>query len=219
MSDNLSELSGRKGVVDGLFEKMGEAAVADGTPSKEKLDALAKEFLIGTANTYGTATFYDFMKPENKGKKAYVCNGSACLCAGTQGAVQEKLQTCYSTGEIGHMTCLGRCHENSAFHVNGSNYSGSDIQQLEKITAGSNTNDDSYNVRSVGKAILTSDYDKSDLFGLVKQTLSSDSMRALEEIKTSNIRGRGGAGFPMGIKLGILPKRGCRYQVHNLQCR
>jgi len=84
MSNNLSELLGRKGVDENLFDKLGRSAQPQGTPDEETLAQLANEFLIGKANTYGTATFYDFLKPENKGKKAYVCNGTACLCAGTQ---------------------------------------------------------------------------------------------------------------------------------------
>lgn len=83
MSKNLSELSGKKGLKYNLFDKMGELAIDTGTPSVKDLDRLADEFLMGKANTYGTATFYDFLKPENKGKKVYVCNGTACLCAGT----------------------------------------------------------------------------------------------------------------------------------------
>jgi len=201
MSKNLSELSGRKGVVDGLFEKMGKAAAADGTPSKEKLDELAKEFLVGASSTYGAATFYDFMKPENKGKKAYVCNGSACLCAGTQEAVQQKLEATYSTDEVGHICCLGRCHENAAFHVNGQNYSGADIDKIREIASGASTPDDNYHVRATGKSILTADHNKAELFELIRKTLSADSSVALEDIKTSTIRGRGGAGFPMGTKL------------------
>ena len=96
MSKNLSELSGKKGIGYNLFEELGLAAEAQGTPQKEDLEKLADEFLIGKANTYGTASFYDFMKPENKGKKAYVCNGSACVCAGTQNEVQQTLEKHYS---------------------------------------------------------------------------------------------------------------------------
>lgn len=70
MSDNLSELLGRKGLKDNLFQRLGETAQADGAPSDEELAKLADEFLIGKANTYGTASFYDFLKPENKGKKS-----------------------------------------------------------------------------------------------------------------------------------------------------
>jgi len=201
MSKNLSELSGRKGVVDGLFEKMGEAAIADGTPSKERLEELAKEFFVGTSSTYGAATFYDFMKPENKDKKAYVCNGSACLCAGTQGDVKQALENEFGADAVGHMTCLGRCHENAAFHIDGKNYSGDDIANLKAVVSGSDTASDDYKVRSIGKPVLTAEYDKNDLFDVVRSVLKSDSAMALDKIKASNIRGRGGAGFPMGMKL------------------
>ena len=124
MSDNLSELLGRKGVDESLFTKFGELAKPDGTPSEEAMVKLADEFLIGSANAFGTASFYDFLKPENKGKKAYVCNGTACVSAGTQEKVIDSLKEHFEADEIGHMTCLGRCHENSAFHYNGKNYSG-----------------------------------------------------------------------------------------------
>ena len=153
MSDNLSELSGRKGkgLVDNLFEKMANAATATGTPSQQDLDQLADEFLIGTANTYGTVTFYDFMKPENKGKKVYVCNGSACLCAGTQEPVSNELKKHFKADEIGHMTCLGRCHENAAFHFNGKNYSAKDSAEIASIvTVNSGSSEDQYHVKANG---------------------------------------------------------------------
>ncbi len=133
MSKNLSELSGKKGITNNLFDKMGKAAVAQGTPSTEKLEELAEEFLMGKANTYGTITAYDFMKPGNKGKKAYVCNGSACVCAGTQEAVKSELLNHYKADEIGHMTCLGRCHENSAFNISGKNYSSKSTAEIAEI--------------------------------------------------------------------------------------
>ncbi|NNL32464.1 MAG: formate dehydrogenase, partial [Flavobacteriaceae bacterium] len=108
MSDNLSELLGRKGIKDNLFNKLGELAKPKGAPNDEELAKLAEEFLVGKANTYGTASFYDFLKPENKGKKVYVCNGTACLCAGTQNEVIDTLKSKFQDDEIGHMTCLGR---------------------------------------------------------------------------------------------------------------
>ena len=68
MSDNLSELAGRQGLKNNLFDRLGKLAEPTGTPTEDDLKALADEFLIGTANAYGAATFYDFMKPENQGK-------------------------------------------------------------------------------------------------------------------------------------------------------
>jgi NTE family protein len=52
-------------------------------------------------------------------KKVYVCNGTACVCAGTQEKVIATLKETFDADEIGHMTCLGRCHENAAFHYKG----------------------------------------------------------------------------------------------------
>ncbi len=203
MSDNLSELLGRKGVQENLFDKLGKLAKPEGTPSPEVLEELAEEFLIGNANTYGTATFYDFLKPENKGKKVYVCNGTACLCAGTQNEVIEKLKTHFSEDEIGHMTCLGRCHENSAFHYDGSNFSGNALGQLKDIVSSNGDHaEDEYIVGHNGKQILTTPFSNiDDYYKPFEKALKTDTESVLEEIKISNLRGRGGAGFPIGLKL------------------
>jgi NADH:ubiquinone oxidoreductase subunit E len=119
MSKNLSELSGRKGLGKNLFEELGVLAQETGTPSSKDIDLLAEEFLMGKANIYGTTSFYDFLRPENKGKKVYVCNGSSCLTAGTQSKVKSSLEQAFGSDQVGEMCCLGRCHENAAFHHNG----------------------------------------------------------------------------------------------------
>ena len=197
MSNNLSELSGRKGLSKNLFEKLANASIAEGSPSKKDLDKLADEFLIGKANIYGAVSFYDFMKPENKGKKAYVCNGTACVCAGQQATVQSTLEKHYSVDEIGHMTCLGRCHENAAFHLGGVNYSGTDIDNVANLKS---QRSNQFNVGATTE-ILTTDYSGfNEYYSLFKDALKKDSSELLNEIKKSNIRGRGGAGFPMGVK-------------------
>ena len=203
MSKNLSELSGRKGLDDNLFDRLGKLAEPTGAPSIKEMDKLAEEFLIGKSSTYGTASFYDFMKPENKGKKVYVCIGTACVCAGTQDKVIEDLKTNFKEEEIGHMTCLGRCHENSAFHYNGKNYSGDALNTIDEIIDESkNLNQDDYSVKALGKQVLTAPFSTIDeYYAPFKSVLENSSSSILEEIKTSGIRGRGGAGFPMGMKL------------------
>ncbi|MDA0347655.1 MAG: NAD(P)H-dependent oxidoreductase subunit E [Verrucomicrobia bacterium] len=202
MSKNLSDLTGRKGVQENLFTKIGElAANGGGTPSLEELNRLADEFLIGKANIYGTATFYDFLKPENQGKKVYVCNGSACLCAGTQDGLISDLKGKFKEEEIGHMTCLGRCHENGAFHYDGKNYSALDKDGFESVFKGEGKNQDDYAVGSHGHAVLTAPFEGMEVYAdLLKTALAKDSAEVLEEVKAAGVRGRGGAGFPMGVK-------------------
>lgn len=202
MSNNLSHLLGRKGHEKNLFEELGLAAAKTGTPSVEKLEALRQEFLVGKSTVAGTVSFYDFLKPENQGKKVYVCNGSACMTAGTQDALNKKISKHYSANEIGEMCCLGRCHENSAFHVNGKNYSGKDIDAIEKIKEGKTLTVEKYHVGSKGAAILTSDYGSvKDYYKIFTDTLKRPTNDLISELKDSGLRGRGGAGFSMAFKL------------------
>lgn len=202
MSKNLSHLAGRKGVGNTLFEELGIAAEATGSPSAERMEELRKEFLVGKANVYGSATFYDFLKPENQGKNVYVCNGSACLCAGTQPALKEKLLGHFKANEIGDMCCLGRCHENSSFHYAGKNYSGEAIDQIAEIKKDKISVVDTYRVGSAGTPILTQAFPGIDsYYTILKKTLQHPVERAHAEVKASGLRGRGGAGFPMAIKL------------------
>ena len=100
MSKNISELSGRKGLDHNLFEQLGIAAAATGTPDIADLENLRNEFLVGKSTLYGTTSFYDFLRPENKGKKVYVCNGSACLTAGTQAKLKSQLLAQFKEEEI-----------------------------------------------------------------------------------------------------------------------
>ncbi|MBL0272975.1 MAG: NAD(P)H-dependent oxidoreductase subunit E [Chitinophagaceae bacterium] len=202
MSKNLSDLSGRKGISKNLFEELGIAAEATGTPSLDAMENLRDEFLIGKANVYGSVSFYDFLKPENKGKKVYVCNGSACMTAGTQKKLKEKLSNYFSAEETGEMCCLGRCHENNAFHVNGKNYSGNDINEIENIKKGISTTPDQYLVGCKGTPVLTGEYGSvNDFYKIFIDCLGKSPEMLLAELKESGLRGRGGAGFSMAFKL------------------
>ena len=63
---------------------------------------------------------------------------------------------------------------------------------------------------------LIHSYEKSNGYATAKKTLlNSSPEKILEEIKSSNIRGRGGAGFPTGVKWGFLAENEERYLVIN----
>ncbi len=202
MSKNIGYLSGRKGLEENLFERLGASADAhDGTVPPEVMKQLAEEYLIGDANVYGSVTFYDFMRPENRGKKVYVCNGSACLTAGTQPALVERLQQHFAAEEIGAMCCLGRCYENSAFHYAGSNYSGAAVDEIATIRADRRPRPDSYAVRAKGTPVLTAEFPGiADYYRILQESLRRSPDELLAEIKASGLRGRGGAGFPTAFK-------------------
>lgn len=202
MSKNLSELSGRKGLHKNLFEELDIAARLTGTPSKEEMENLAEEFLMGTANIYGTASFYDFLREENKGKKVFICNGSSCKTARTQDDLKKKLELHFDKEEIGEMCCLGRCHENSSFNYEAHNYSGDAIESIVDILEGKLYSSDHYNVESKGTPVLTNSFPGIQAYyNLLLDALKRTPEELLEELKISGLRGRGGAGFPIGFKL------------------
>ena len=59
-------------------------------------------------------------------------------------------------------------------------------------------------------------YEKNNGYSAARKVLKEDNPGdVIEEIKTSNIRGRGGAGFPTGVKWGFLAEDQERYLVIN----
>jgi NADH-quinone oxidoreductase subunit F len=202
MSKNLSELAGRKGLQENLFEQIGRSSKDTGTVSRDRMAKLSKEFLVGKANVYGTASFYDFTRESNTGKKIYVCNGSACLTADTQSKVRSTLKQHFSEEEIGEMCCLGRCYENSSFHYNGHNYSGNDLNRLDAIINDEIVSSRSYYSASFGTHVLINEPQEIGHFAeIIRTALSKTPEQLLEELGISNLRGRGGAGFPAAIKM------------------
>ncbi len=49
-------------------------------------------------------------------------------------------------------------------------------------------------------------YEKHGGYAALKKSMKMDSDTIIQEVKTSNLRGRGGAGFPTGVKWGFIPK-------------
>jgi len=201
MSRNISKLSGRKGLKDNLFKRMiGTTKKSD---NGEQIKQLAEEYHVGMSTIHGAESFYEFLRPEHKEKKAWVCNGSACMCAGNQDKLKEKLVSKLGKDKVGEMFCLGHCYDNTSFHYNGHNYSGKDIDQIDEIIQGKKIN--TKNINSVSHAttsiLMGKDLSTIEQFkDLLSQILKKDKKETLQTITESNLSGRGGAGFPTGMK-------------------
>ena len=204
MSENLSALSFRKGAEKNLFERMVEAAEKSGTAATpETVRHLGEESLFGDAFTLGAVSFYDFLKKENAGKKVFICNGTACLCAGTQGKLRDALSGHFEEKEIGHICCLGRCHQGGAFQYEGRNYSGQDARQIDLLAkTGEGDSADRYAVVSaLPEPILTAPFPGIEAYYAPLRASFAGGRDAMQaELRDSKLRGRGGAGFPVHLK-------------------
>lgn len=205
MSKNVSALSFRKGIEKNYFERMVEAAETTGSAeSPDTVHALAQEYLVGDAVTLGAVSAYDFLKTENAGKKIHLCNGSACLVAGRQGKLHDSVAGHFSEDEIGHICCLGRCHEAGAFQFQGKNYSGLGRDEITALCqTGEGDAGDRYRTDSLlERPILTAEFTGIDsYYAPFRDLLKIGDRDALfAELKLSKLRGRGGAGFPLSFK-------------------
>lgn len=200
MSENLSSISFRKGLNNNLFENIQDAVCIE--DSVVKLKELSKEYSIGEAHILGTSSFYDFLKEENIAKKVHICNGSACLVSRKQDKLKESLLKNFSDSEIGHVACVGRCHENSAFLFNNKTYSATNSEDIQAIIAGDYHNEEKFIVDSnLENPILISRIPDVEEFYSLFEKFNDRKQNIIEELKKSNLRGRGGAGFPYHIKL------------------
>ena len=197
MSRNISLLSGKKDDKNSLFGKISVS------PNENSDAQLAGEYNLGVSTIHSTKSFYDFLSEDYKSKKAYVCTGSACMCRGTQDNVNQKLKSKLGEDSVGEMICLGRCYENSAFYFNGENYSGDDINQLDDILSG-NHKSTPYTMKSFSDtSFLVEDEVFStykDFKDLLETCFQTDKNDLIDTLKDSGLRGRGGAGFPTGMK-------------------
>ncbi|MEE9349360.1 MAG: NADH-ubiquinone oxidoreductase-F iron-sulfur binding region domain-containing protein [Flavobacteriaceae bacterium] len=215
---NIRNLSARKELDTNLFEEISKKAVSNENP--EAFKTLAKEFHIDDSVVFGTASFYDFTREENRNKKIHICNGTACMTAGTQEKLHKNISEHFSEDKIGHAACVGHCHSNSAFMFNDKTYSANTKEDINNILSHKAASKcfNNYNIDCNTTPILTKKIDNLKEFYALADGYKSKTKDVLNELKNSNLRGRGGAGFPFWFKLDATSKsskNGQKYIVCN----
>jgi len=201
VSKNISNLSGRIGLKNNLFQKMSERSL--NSKNDQGMKELAEEYRMGISTVHGAESFYEFLRPSHREKKAFVCNGSACMCAGTQEGLKEKLQEKLGKDKVGVMFCLGHCYENNAFHYDGENYAGEDIKKIDQIIKGEEIKQEKFFAKSYASTSFLMDDKLSTVEQFREQLnkfLKTDKKEIIKSLLDSNLTGRGGAGFPTGLK-------------------
>ena len=125
------------------------------------------------------------------------------MCAGTQKNLKSKLENKLGKDKVGEMFCLGYCYENHAFHYNGQNFAGEDINKIDQIIKGEDIDQKKFTSKSfastsflMDEKLLTLDQFKK----LLEKFINSDKKEIIKSLTDSNLCGRGGAGFPTGMK-------------------
>ncbi|NVK53494.1 MAG: NAD(P)H-dependent oxidoreductase subunit E [Flavobacteriaceae bacterium] len=201
---NIRTLSSRKELGDNLFENIAKASQLEN--SKEALQAISKRFMIDDSVVVGSSSFYDFTREENKNKKIHVCSGTACMVARSQNKLHLNLEQHFTTDEIGHAACVGRCHSNNAFMYDNKTYTASTKEDLKNIIAKKEYQPNDYRIATNTTPILTSKIDDVQTFYQLANQHKDNPKNVIQQLKTSNLRGRGGAGFPFWFKLDAVIK-------------
>jgi len=204
---NIRALSHRKELDDNLFENIAE--LAKKSAKQEEYHELAERFMVDDSVVLGTASFYDFLRLGNQHKSVHVCNGTACMVAGTQQKLTENLESFVGADKIGHAPCLGHCHHSHAFMYDDKTYSADSSEKIDAILsprAQSRGQENNYHIDCNTTPILTSSIENiSNFYGLAF-TFKNKPKQVIDELKASNLRGRGGAGFPFYFKLDAVIK-------------
>ncbi|APD07858.1 NADH:ubiquinone reductase (H(+)-translocating) [Flavobacteriaceae bacterium UJ101] len=201
---NIRTLSSRKELEDNLFENI--ADLSHENVSDDDFRELSKRFMIDDSVVVGTASFYDFTREGNRGQKIHVCNGTACMVARTQTELNQKITQHFNQEEIGHAACVGRCHSNNAFMYDDKTFSIDNEKELKERIKDKKQQKNEYTIGCNTTPILTSEIKDIASFYQLAEQFKEIPNKVIEELKTSNLRGRGGAGFPFWFKLDAVIK-------------
>ncbi len=215
-----------------------------GCVSDEAVNIIASELNISEVDVNQTKTFYHFFTTNPVGKYAVYFNNSVVSMMMGMGDVIDEFEK-LSGIKVGertpdgmlslHLTaCIGMSDQEPAALINNVVFTELTREKARKLFAdmregkpvesmfteygdGNNANPlvksmVKNNIMKAG-AVCLGDYEMGK--GLSK-ALSMDSKAVIEEVKNSNLRGRGGAGFPTGLKwLFCAQNEGDRYVLCN----
>lgn len=201
---NIRSLSSRKGLEDNLFENI--STLAHDNVDEKDFQELARRFMVDDSVVFGTASFYDFTRVKNRHQKIHICSGTACMVAGTQSNLHKNIKKQLGSNAIGHAACVGRCHTNNAVMYNDTTYSIQNEADLEDILKNKPYHANEYTVDCNTTPILTGAIENIEQFYALAATAGNQKVECIEALKTSNLRGRGGAGFPFWFKLDAVYK-------------
>ncbi len=214
-----------------VYDALGRAYEARGHLDDEDIRTIAQEHSLPLAYVRATADFYDDFERRHAAKSVLkVCNGEACRAAGCD-AVIDTAKTRLGLSELGqtsgdgihlaHVTCIGYCGSGPNALVNDAPVSLAGEGALDRVLAnleggadhGLTEPTNAMHPPAEGQPCILMRHFGDDvrgleaarahgIYGALEKAVTSMTPQAvIDQVKAAGLRGRGGAGFPTGIKL------------------
>jgi formate dehydrogenase len=174
--------------------------------SQSHILALAAEMNLPMAEVYETATFYhhfDVIREGNTPPPALtvrVCDSLTCEMFGAKNLIRELQADKNQKVRIQPVPCVGRCHAAPVAVVGTHPVENADAASVREAIAAGKT------VAEVPSCITFEDYKKDGGYKTLLECINGkhDREEIIKQLEDSNLRGLGGAGFPVGKKWRIL---------------
>lgn len=205
----------------GLVEVLIAAQEAFGCLSKELMTYVSKKLHVPLSRVYGVATFYDmFTIGAVSETECMICTGPACAIAGAKDVLEEVYKITGLSGpdqrdhngkyRINEVSCLGLCDQAPAALVNKNAQVYIEINNVPTMLQGMAqkprckvSGEPRVLTEPIGR-IAPTDLEAHRSGGaftaLEKALFEMTPLEVIGEVKESRLTGRGGAGFPTGLK-------------------
>jgi NADH:ubiquinone oxidoreductase subunit F (NADH-binding)/NADH:ubiquinone oxidoreductase subunit E len=211
MSRNLVELVRRHHALDAptALEVLKEAVELRGEVTDADRREAARRSGLPEAAVHGVSTFYDDLLQPRGARHVRVCTGTACFATSGEehvDALRSGLgvdlgeRAADGSVSLAETVCLGFCHSAPAVRDGDTIDAGPGV--VERVLADACVAADEPAWEStLTEPVLTRPGDWSGLRRVLDEGVSPEAL--LEEVKAADVRGRGGAGFPAGVKWGF----------------
>jgi NADH-quinone oxidoreductase subunit F len=195
--------------------------------STEAIEYVASLLELTPAQVHDTATYYTMFRYKPQGKTHIeVCTNLSCALRGADELIAS---TCRKLGVregqtsadgnfvVTRVECLAACGGAPAVQVNGEWLENAGEADIDRVLAGETVYRPFDWPKSPGETILLRNvwkqdstsikaYEQGGGYASLKKHLTMNPDEIIDIVKKSTLRGRGGAGFPTGLKWSFLPK-------------
>ncbi len=230
MSGNLIALQNKfLGEGQTVYDELARIHERQGFVADNDIEQLAETHNLPPSLVRATAKFYDELSQEKPAKHTLkICIGEACRAAGCDRILQrcsqqlgiEPGEVAASGARLEHVACLGYCGLGPNAMVDDTPVSLADPEAVDAVLAhvrdeNNHTLQEPTNslfppaagqpcvvLRHMGSTVTALDAARAQgIYAALDKTRAMEPQAVVDQIKASQLRGRGGAGFPTGIKL------------------